>query len=183
MSLFSKRIETKVDHLAVLHAAIGDALEAAQKASVPFAAILREMEARAAHLRNIETAEIEKRSRNPYPTMYDQQTLRPIDYAGKARRAEEARLARELREQQIAYAKSVDERGREDAVGEAGCDVRIHHLGCRRRRRLCRRRSSRHCARLVVGAVAEDNCISGACACTERHRCGWFEHQRRSDQR
>lgn len=118
-NIFAKTIDTgKVDHLAVLVESLGSALQTALDAKLPLSQIAHELNRRAAHFQGMVDAAIEARSRNPYPTMYDQMTGKPIDYAGQAARAEEKRLARELREQQIAYAKSVDERGREAARRE-----------------------------------------------------------------
>lgn len=110
MSLFSKRIETKKDHHAEMKSAILDAINAALKAGVPPGSIERVLAGHAADFRRQEEARIEARSRNPMPTMYDPVTFKPIDAHGEAARREEARIARELREQQAAYRKSVNER-------------------------------------------------------------------------
>jgi hypothetical protein len=113
--LFAKTINTKTDHVGAFKTALDDALEVALK-NLPLAAIALEMESRAAHFRRVLENQAEARRANPTPTMFDPLTYKPIDAHAQARRAEKARLARELREQQIAYAKSVDERGREDAA-------------------------------------------------------------------
>ena len=104
-NLFAKSIDTgKVDHLAVLRAAIGDALEAAQKSGVPFAAILLAMESRTADLRAAEQTRIERRQYGGSAADYQ-----------KVARAEEERNAKELARQQAAYRDAVNRRGEEDA--------------------------------------------------------------------
>ena len=92
-----------------------DAVKAALKAGVPPAAIHQDLASRAADFERAEQRRIEARQYNPMPTMYDPVTFKPIDAHGEARRAEEERTARELREQQREYARSVDERGRAEA--------------------------------------------------------------------
>ena len=115
-NLFAKAIDTKTDHLAVFVKELGDALQKALDNKVPLSAIERELRSRSAHFTRMLESLIEERSRSPYPVMYDQNTLQPIDFAGQARRAEEKRIAHELREQQRQYAESVNERGRQDAI-------------------------------------------------------------------
>jgi hypothetical protein len=113
--LFSKKIDTKRDHTAEMKSAIRDAINAALKAGVLPGLIQRELEIHAADFRRAEEFRLEQRRANPLPTMYDQMTLQPIDAHGEAARAEEKRIADELRRQQAEYARSVDERGRAEA--------------------------------------------------------------------
>jgi hypothetical protein len=99
----------------VLVKSLGDALQAAIDAKVPFSSIAHELKSRGAHFQRMHDDQIERRSRNPNPVMYDPLMLAPIDYAGQSRRAEEKRIARELHEQQRQYAESVNQRAIEDA--------------------------------------------------------------------
>jgi hypothetical protein len=113
--LFSKKIETKRDHLVEMKSAIRDAINAALEAGVPPSAIRHDLAGRAADFERQERASIEARQYNPMPQMFDPVTFQPIDAHGEAARREEKRMADELREQQRQYARSVDERGRAEA--------------------------------------------------------------------
>ena len=104
MKLFSKTITTtKTDPATVMRDSIAAAIDTALKAGVPSALIEREVEGHAAHFRSVERARIEARQYNPIPVMYDSLTLKPINTHEQIAKAEEQRIARELREQQAAY--------------------------------------------------------------------------------
>jgi hypothetical protein len=108
MSIFSKKIITKIDHHAVLKKAIDEALEAAMK-NVPLAAIVLELNSRAAHFSRMQQSQIEARQYNPNPNQS------PVEEA-QARRAEAQRTAEALRQEQADYAAAVDARGRAEAA-------------------------------------------------------------------
>ena len=115
MTLFAKKIKTTADHHAAFKKAITDAIKAAIKAGVPLGLIHGEFENRAADFRRAEESRAEARRADPMPQMFDAETYLPIDAHGQAARAEERRMAEELRRQQAEYRAVVNRRAeRED---------------------------------------------------------------------
>jgi hypothetical protein len=112
MKLFSKSIETKRDYFAEMRAAIDAAIDAALKNDVPPGLIQHELVGRGADFQLAEQAGGEARKRDPLPRIYEatEHGIIEIDGHAQATRDEETRIAIDLRRQQEAYAKSVDER-------------------------------------------------------------------------
>lgn len=109
MSLFSKRIDTKKDHVAEMKAAISSAIKSALDAGVPSGLIQEELARREAIFRLADQAAIEQRMNNPHPPMKDRK-LKVIDTHAEAARTEEKRMARELKAQQKAYQEALNRR-------------------------------------------------------------------------
>jgi hypothetical protein len=103
MNLFSKKIETKRDHHAELKASIDDAVNQALKASVGPAFIEQCLDAWKATLGHYQR-QIDDRRNIPTPRAYvaTESGIHETDYTAMAK-AEERRLAEELRRQQAEY--------------------------------------------------------------------------------
>jgi hypothetical protein len=109
-------INTRVDPLAQMKAAIAAAIDAAHKGGVPVGEIRNSLAHRVAMFDQAARAEIERRQYNPLPQMHDPVTLKPINSHEQAARAEEKRHADELRRQQREYRQQVEEAARLDDI-------------------------------------------------------------------
>jgi hypothetical protein len=110
MFKFSKSINTvKANPLAEMESAINSAIAVAQKNGVRDDFIVESLEGLLPGLQYRAHVQQERRRANPLPVMHDPRTMKPIDAHAEAARAEEKRTARELRQQQAAYRKSVEE--------------------------------------------------------------------------
>jgi hypothetical protein len=106
--LFSKKIDTKKDHLAEMKTSIRAAIDAALKAGVPSSLICNDLSNRATDFQRREEFLLEQRRANPTPH------FTKADYEKRAR-DEERRIAEELARQQREYREAVNERGRAEA--------------------------------------------------------------------
>jgi hypothetical protein len=114
MTLFSKSIDTKTDHVAQFKKALDEAIEAACK-SLTLDQVANELRLRHGHFALMLENRARARRESVTPAAWSQHDpTKQIDVHKQRARAEEERNAKELRRQQEAYHAQVEERAKQE---------------------------------------------------------------------